>query len=188
MKSKWFIAMPVLLVLLLASCSSYRYYNTQSKNIDFSKYKTYSWLPGLDSLSKSYYNNTIAEENILETVDKELQSFGLQFTEQNPDILFRYKAIVNNTSRTVYAPMWGGWGWGWGWNPYWGMGWGGGVGTERYRAGHIIIEAFDAKTKKLVWQGRGSGEVRNPERAVNQLPDVVSRIMEQYPARTLASK
>ncbi|MCL4637815.1 MAG: DUF4136 domain-containing protein, partial [Olivibacter sp.] len=61
----------------------------------------------------------------------------------------------------------------------WGMG--GAVGRERYRAGHIIIEAIDAKTKKIVWQGRGTGEVRNPEKAVNDLPVVVQNIMKQYP-------
>jgi len=177
MKAKgFFIAVAVLIV---AACSPYKYYTTQSKNNDFTHYRTYAWLPGLDSLSKSYYNNAIAEENIYTTADAALKARGLTMDESNPDLLFRYKAIVNNTSRTVFAPMYGGWGWGWG--PYWGWGMGGTVGRERYRAGHIIIEAIDAKTKKVVWQGRGSGEVRNPENAVNDLPVVVQNIMKQYP-------
>lgn len=179
MKTKWlFMAFAIVIV---AACSPYRYYNAQSKNSDFSNYRTYAWLPGLDSLSKSYYNNAIAEENIYETADAALKAKGLTYDKSNPDLLFRYKAIVNNTSRTVYAPTWGGWGWGWGWNPYWGMGMGGAVGRERFRAGHIIIEAIDAKTNKVVWQARGSGEVRNPEKAVNDLPVVVQNIMKQYP-------
>jgi len=177
MKTKWFLM--VVTVLIIAACSPYQYYNTQSKNSNFAQYKTYAWLPGLDSLSKSYYDNAIAEENIYETADAALKARGLTYDKSNPDLLFRYKAIVNNTSRPVYAPMWGGWGWGWGWSPYWGMG--GVVGRERYRAGHIIIEAIDAKTNKVVWQARGSGEVKNPEKAVNDLPYVVQNIMKQYP-------
>ncbi|MEH6306105.1 DUF4136 domain-containing protein [Olivibacter sp. CPCC 100613] len=179
MKTKWFLL--AMAVMMLAACSPYKYYTTQSKNGAFSQYKTYAWLPGLDSLSKSYYNNSIAQENIYEAADAALKAKGLTYSENNPDLLFRYKAIVNNTSRTVYAPMYGGWGWGWGWGPYWGWGMGGAVGRERYRAGHIIIEAVDAKTKKIVWQGRGSGEVSNPEKAVNDLPVVVQNIMKQYP-------
>ncbi len=182
----------VMVILVAAACSPYNYYNTQSRKADFSQYRTYAWLPGVDSASKSYYNNAIAEENIIETANRELEARGLTHSKENPDLLFRYRAIVNNTSRAVYAPMWGpGWGMGWGWNPWmwhrpWGMGmmgWGGGgaVGTERYRAGHIILEAIDRQTDKVVWQGRGTGEVRNPERAVNQLPQVVTNIMKQYP-------
>ncbi len=179
MKTKHLFFVAALVVL--AACSPYKYYTTQTKHSDFGQYKTYAWLPGLDSLSKSYYDNAIAEENIYETADAALKTKGLVEDKNNPDLYFRYKAIVNNTSRTIYSPMYGGWGWGWG--PYWGWGMGGGgaVGRERYRAGHIIIEAIDAKTNKIVWQGRGSGEVRSPEKAVNDLPVVVQNIMKQYP-------
>ncbi|GAA4797382.1 DUF4136 domain-containing protein [Olivibacter ginsenosidimutans] len=177
MKSRGLLV--ALAVIIVTACSPYKYYTLKSNQGDFSAYKTYAWLPGLDSLSKSYYNNAIAEENIYRSADEALKARGLTRDESNPDLLFRYKAIVNNTSRTVYAPMYGGWGWGWG--PYWGWGMGGAVGRERFRAGHIIIEAIDAKTKKIVWQGRGSGEVRSPERAVNDLPVVVQNIMKQYP-------
>ncbi len=128
----------------------------------------------------------------METANQELEARGLTYSKDNPDLLFRYIAIVNNKSRPMYAPMWGGFGpWGM-WGGPWGMGmwggpwmWGGGwnrpVGTERYRAGHIIIEARDRHSDTVIWQARGTGEVRDPERAINKLPEVVARVMEQYP-------
>lgn len=175
------------LMLIVASCSSYRYHTTKIQGIDFSRYHTYGWLPPVDSLSKSYFNNDIAQSNIMETANQELQARGLTYTKDSPDLLFRYITIVNNKSKPLYAPMYGGfhpWGM-WGYNPWmwggWHMGWNRPIGKERYRAGHIILEARDRQTNTVIWQARGSGEVRNPEDAINKLPDVVARVMEQYP-------
>ncbi|WP_257670448.1 DUF4136 domain-containing protein [Parapedobacter tibetensis] len=186
MKKFVFIVVP--LFILAASCSSYRYHTTKVEATDFSQYRTYGWLSPMDSLSKSYYNNDIAHNNIMETANKELENRGLTYSKENPDLLFRYIAIVNNKSRPMYGGYpyspWGMWGynpwmWGSGWG--WGMGWNRPVGTERYRAGHIIIEAKDRRSNTVIWQARGTGQVRNPEEAITKLPDVVTRVMEQYP-------
>lgn len=181
---------PVL--LLLGACSSYQYHTTRVQQQDFSQYRTYGWLPPVDSLSKSFFDNDIARSNILDLANDEIEARGLSYTQDNPDLLFRYIAIVNNKSRTRYASPymygpymhspwgWGGWG-GWGYHP---MMWHGGsypVGKERFRAGHLIIEAVDRKTNSVVWQARGTGEVRNPERAINSLPKMIQGVMKQFP-------
>lgn len=190
MKKLLIVIIPIM--VLIASCSSYRYHTTKIQGTDFSQYRTYGWLAPSDSLSKSYFDNDIAHSNIMETANQELEARGLTYSKDNPDLLFRYITIVNNKSRPMYAPMWGGFGpWGM-WGGPWGMGmwggpwmWGGGwnrpVGNERYRAGHIIIEARDRKTNTVIWQARGTGEVKDPERAINKLPEVVVRVMKQYP-------
>lgn len=180
------------LMLVLSSCSSQRYNTTRIQNLDFKQYRTYAWLPPVDSLSKNYFTNDIARHNILSTANEQLEKLGLTYTKDNPDILFRYVTIVNNKRRIIYSsPFWGGaWGMGMmGWGP-WGMwggpwGWGGGfhqpVGEEAYRYSHLIIEAIDREKNTVVWQARGSGEVRNPERAINRLPKVVEGIFKKYP-------
>ncbi|EFK59057.1 DUF4136 domain-containing protein [Sphingobacterium spiritivorum] len=176
-------------IIVFASCSSYKYNTTRVQDLDFSQYKTYGWLPPIDSLSKNYYNNDIAKSNIMSTANKEIEARGLTYSKENPDILFRYVTIVNNKSRLVYGSSYWGMGWGWGWGGPWGFyrPWGlyGGysypVGKERYRYSHLIIEAIDRKTNTVVWQARGSNEIDNPETAINKLPKVVSGIMKQYP-------
>lgn len=186
------LILSVLMFSVLGSCSSQKYHTTRIQSKDFTQYKTYGWLAPVDSLSKDYYNNDIAKDNILRTANQELEARGLTYAKENPDILFRYVAIVNNKSRIVYSsPMWGGWGpwgmgfrpWGWGWSP-WGMGFGGfshPVGKERVRYSHIIIEALDRRTNTVVWQARGTGEVDVPEKAINNLPKVISGVMREYP-------
>jgi hypothetical protein len=121
----------------------------------------------------------------METVNDELEVRGLQYSNEDPDLLIRYIAIVNNKKRPIYDNR--GWYGPWGHNPWmWHYGWGYGswnrpVGEERYRAGHIIIEARDRKTNTVVWQARGTGSVSNPERAINKLPEIVSGVMDEFP-------
>lgn len=189
MKKFWLFIGPLL--ILAAACSPYRYHTTRVQSIDFSQYRTYGWLPQVDSLSKSYFNNDIAQYNIMETVNDELELRGLTYDSENPDLLFRYIAIVNNKKKPIYAPggygpwgYYGMWGHPWMWGPGWGYGygaWGRPVGEERYRAGHIILEARDRRTNTVIWQARGSGSIRNPERAINDLPEIVSGVMDEFP-------
>lgn len=174
------------LVMVALSCSSYRYHTTKMTGRDFSQFHTYGWLPPVDSLSKSYFDNDIAQNNIMETANRELEARGLTYTKDNPDLLFRYIAIVNNKSKPLYAPAYGFYPWGmWGYNPWmwggWHMGWNQPAGKALYRAGHIIIEARERKTDAVIWQARGTGEVRTPEDAINKLPEVVAQVMAQYP-------
>lgn len=179
-------------ILTFASCASVQYNTTRVLEKDFSGYKTYGWLPPIDSLSKDYFDNDIAKANILASANKELEQMGLQYSKDNPDILFRYISIVNNKSRAVYGSSYYGWGgpWGyynpWGWYGYgygWGMGYSYPVGKEKFRYAHLIIEATDRATNTVVWQARGSSEIKSPEKSINKLPEVVSGILKQYPVK-----
>jgi len=183
------ILFSALVLLVLASCSSNRYHTTRVQNLDFTQYKTYGWLLPVDSLSKDYFSNDIAKHNIMTTANKEIEDRGLTYTKENPDVLFRYVAIVNNKSRMVYSSYHNGFGWGgpWGWYRPWGYY---GfyspsypVGKERIRYGHLILEAVDRNKKTVIWQARGTTEVDNPEKAISGLPKLIQGIMKQYPLK-----
>jgi len=183
------ILFSAVVLMVIASCSSNRYHTTRVQNLDFEQYKTYGWLPPVDSLSKDYFNNDIAKHNIMTTANQEIEQRGLSYTKENPDVLFRYVAIVNNKSRMVYSSYHNGYGWGgpWGWYRPWGYY---GfyspsypVGKERIRYGHLILEAVDRSKKTVIWQARGTTEVDNPEKAINGLPKLVQGIMNQYPLK-----
>lgn len=187
MKHIWSV-MLVGVLLVFASCSGYKYNTTKVQSLDFSQYKTYGWLPPVDSLSKNYFNNDIARDNIMSTANRELAARGLTYSKENPDVLFRYITIVNNKSRMVYGHS--GWGFGgpWGYySPWWGYGWGMGgsypVAKEKVRYSHLIIEARDRRTNSVVWQARGSGQIKTPEASINKLPEVVQGIFKEYPAK-----
>lgn len=175
-------------ILLLASCSTNKYHTTRKQNLDFGQYKTYGWLPPVDSLSKDYFNNDIAKDNIMSTANREIERRGLTYSKDNPDVLFRYIAIVNNKSRMVYSNNYG---WGWGGPMGWYRPWGFygmyspsyPVGKERVRYAHIIIEAIDRNAKSVIWQARGTNEVNVPEKAINGLPKLIEGVMKQYPLK-----
>lgn len=173
----------VVTLLIAGSCASHSFHTTRLQQTDFTQYKTYGWLSPIDSLSKDYYNNAIAKGNIINTVNLELESRGLTYSKENPDILFRYVALVNNKSRLIYSsPYYGGWGGPWGWyNPWYYGGYSQPVGKERVRYGHIILEAIDRRTDAVIWQARGTGRVDIPEDAINDLPKVIRGIMKEYP-------
>lgn len=175
------------IIWLFVACSSQKYHTTRIVNQDFKQYKTYGWLTPVDSLSKGYYNNDIARANIMETANQELEARGLTYDRDNPDVLFRYIAIVNNRSQNRYAShpfSYGPWGryhpaaWYAYYSHY-------PVGKERYRVGHIIIEARDQQSNTVIWQARGSGRVSSPESATNTLPKVVQGIFNEYPVGVL---
>lgn len=177
--------------LSMAACSSVQYNTTREQSLDFSQYKTYGWLAPIDSLSKNYFTNDIAKNNILNTANTEIEARGLQYSKENPDILFRYITIVNNKSRLVYGTShYYGWGGPWGmYRPWgWGMGYYGGasypIGDEKFRNAHIILEAYDRKTNAVIWQARGSSAIKTPERAINNLPEIVQGIFKKYPIQS----
>lgn len=177
--------------LILASCSSHKFHTTRIDNINFNNFKTYSWLPPVDSLSKDYYSNDIAKSKILNTANEDLEARGLTYTNNDPDLLFRYIAIVNNKSKEVYSSFYYGAGFGWGGPWGWYRPWGGfgfyspsiPIGKERVRYGHIIIEAIDRKTNSVIWQARGTNQVDSPEAAINEIPKMITGIMKEYPVK-----
>lgn len=182
------IIFSALVIMVITSCSSTKYHTTRKQNLDFGQYKTYGWLPPVDSLSKVYYSNDIAKDNILSTANQEIEKRGLRYSKENPDLLFRYVAIVNNKSKMLYSSSYGyGWGGPWGWYRPWGYyGYYSPsvpIAKQRVRYGHIILEAIDRNTKSVIWQARGTQEVDNPEDAVNALPKTIQGIMKQYPIK-----
>ncbi|MFZ4862076.1 DUF4136 domain-containing protein [Sphingobacterium sp. Mn56C] len=188
----FFLFLAAVAFIVLGSCSSRKFHTTRIQSMDFSKFKTYGWLPPVDSLSKDFYNNDIARDNILSTANKTLEQHGLTYSKDNPDILFRYIALVNNKSKLIYSsPYYGGFGWGgpWGWYSPWSFygGFYGGsypVAKERVRYGHLILEAIDRSTNTVIWQARGFSEVSVPEKAINDLPKMVTGVLKEYPFPT----
>jgi hypothetical protein len=69
--------------------------------------------------------------------------------------------------------------------PAWG--WGGGMSTTRYQEydyldGTLVVDVFDAESKKLVWQGVASGTINeNTKNREDRINRVAAAIMDQYP-------
>lgn len=183
MKAIKLAIVPVLALFLFSSCTSVRILSDYDKDANFGTFKTYAYYKtGIDKAQIS----DLDKKRILRAIDSEMNSRG--FVKSNtPDILV--SIFTKEKERVdIYNNYWGGH-YGWGWNPYY---WGGmrGSNVSISTEGSLYIDLIDAKSKELVWQGRGIGTLnntRNIEKKEQRINEFVSQILEAYPPE-MASK
>lgn len=161
-------------IILIISCSPFKVVSDYDKNKDFSQYKTYSLR--LDELGL----NDIDESRVTGELKRQLALKNI-LPADDADLIISVKAthklIRNNyVTPSIHFGSWGRW-------------FGGGMGVSRsvsneYNQGTLIFDFIDAKTGKLVWQGKGSGiRVDSPKSKQDQIPNIIERILKDYPPK-----
>lgn len=188
-----------LLNILLFGCSGYQYYSIQSNKASFNKYRTFAWLPATDS---SRYSNDIVDEKIKDAATAGLEKRGLTLQTNKPDLLVRYTIQVKdlvrayNTPAYVYGPG----------IIYRGVARnrhgryfyysyaapfpvyvGSDIEQVPYREGTLILDLIERRNHQVIWRGYGIGDVDNPERAINDIPEVVEGILNKLPIYPLSA-
>lgn len=186
MKKIKILALPVLALLFLSSCTSVRVLSDYDKNVNFNSYKSYAFYKtGIDKAQIS----DLDKKRVLRAIETEMGVRGFVKSE-NPDILVSI-FTKEREQVDVYTNYWGGGYGGWGWNPYyWGPGYGGNSVTTRTQ-GSLYIDLIDAKNKELVWQGKGVGTLsntKNIEKKEKRIKEFVAEILMQYPPNMVVSK
>jgi len=203
MKKIKILAIPVLVLLFLSSCTSVRVLSDYDRGTNFNSYKSYAFYKtGIDKAQIS----DLDKKRILRAIETEMSAKGF-VKSKNPDVLVsiftkeRSEVDVFNNN-FGWGGGWGGFGWGgFGWGGFgpgfgWGgfgpgIGWGGGSNVSTRTAGSLYIDLIDAKNKELVWQGKGDGTLRNSkkiEKKEMRIKEFVAEIMTQYPPEAMASK
>lgn len=167
-----------MITLFIVSCSSVKVATDYDTKVNFNDYKTFAFYKtGIDKAPIS----DLDKRRIMRAVEAELVAKGMT-KSSNPDILIslftksRERININDVN---YG--WG-WGYGWGWNPWM---WGGAnrLNVNQYTEGTLFLDIIDAKDKKLVWQGIGTGalKITNMEKKEARIKEFVKEIMEKYP-------
>ncbi|MCX2450087.1 DUF4136 domain-containing protein [Pedobacter sp. PLR] len=191
MKKQLFVVLALLATL--TACSPYTYYAVSNKPLN-ATYKTYAWIPEGQSKTSNIYNNDIATDLIVETASQQLNTRGLTLDNAKPDILVRYTAVVNKETRIYNEPV------------YYYSPWRMGPRVSYYRGrsayyysfydpfpiyvgsterrmivkeSSIMIDLIDRRSSKVIWRGWAEGVVNNPEKAINELPQVVTNIFKK---------
>ncbi len=178
----------MLMLLFLSSCSSVQVLSDYDKEANFTEYKSYAFYKtGIDKVQIS----DLDKKRILRAIEAEMSNRGFVKSE-NPDLLV---SIFTKEKEQVdiYNNYWGGYGYyGWGWSPYyWGPGYGGRAYASTRTEGSLYIDLIDAKSKELVWQGKGVGNlgnINNIEKKEQRIREFVSEILMQYPPNQVAVK
>ncbi|MCF6224522.1 MAG: DUF4136 domain-containing protein [Flavobacteriaceae bacterium] len=181
---KMFKLLPILLLFLVASCSSVSVSSDYEKTTDFSVYKTYAFYKkGIDKVEIS----DLDKRRILRAIEAEMHAKGFM-KSKNPDLLVniftksREKIDVYNNNYMGWYPWYYGYGYG-----GFGMGMGYGFGYNNVSTsteGTLFIDLIDANKKELAWQGIGTGILsytNSIEKKEARINEFVAKIMMAYP-------
>ena len=173
----------VLLAILISGCSSVTVISDMDKSVDFSQYKTYSflgWQKDSDQLM-----NEFDKKRLHDAFGAELSQRGLEYVESGGDMAISlFLVISKETSVTAYTNYYGMGGYG-RYNRY-GYGWGGTSRTtyseNDYLKGTLVMDVFDEKSGDQVWQGIATGTVtEQPEKREKSIPKSVGALMAKFP-------
>jgi hypothetical protein len=89
-------------------------------NLDFSKFKTFAFIGGVDQLVRMQLNPEQLNNQVHRAVTRELTAKGLREVrpEENPDLVVRYWANSQKNAQVATSANWGVYG------PYFGYHWG----------------------------------------------------------------
>ena len=157
-------------VFFIFSCSSIYVLSDHDSSINFKSYKTFAYLKsGIDKAQIS----DLDKRRILKSIDSELSSKGLN-KSKDPDLLISFSTkakekIYINTDNLY-----------WNYNPWF-------FSSHRpypinQTEGTLYINLIDAKTKQLIWQGKGRGGLneyfKNRDEKISLF---VSKILNNFP-------
>jgi len=160
-------------VALLASASFAQKVKTDyDRTANFGQYKTYSW-------EAVKTRNQLNIDRIKSAVDAELTAKGFTQVPSGGSLsLVAIEATKNQqTLNTMYSGMGGGW--------RWRGGFGGGNATtyvDNYQVGTLVLDAFDAQSKKLLWRGSASNTLSDKaDKNIKNLNKGVKKMLKDFP-------
>ena len=179
---KRFFVLSIVTLLLAASSVAQDVRYNFDKNADFSKFKTYKWVPIKDADKVS----DLVDKQIKDAVDAELATKGLTKVEgDDANLYIGYQPAVGEEKQfTSYST-------GYGYGPGWGGGWYGGMGTTTTSGststiykGQLDLDMYDSAGHAIVWRGVVSKTIdpkAKPEKQQKNLAKAVKKLLKNYP-------
>jgi hypothetical protein len=149
-------------------------------DLDFSKYKTFAYIGGVEHLVMLQVNPNLIRDNVHEAVARELIKRGLKEVrrDQNPDLMVRY--FANSQSEVNFAAT-GDWG---GFDPfiadYWAYTyelW----NASTTREGSLMIDLIDVKPKQLAWRLYCQQKILNVDKVWPKVNEEIAKGFESFP-------
>ena len=159
------------IVLLAATASFAQQVKTDyDRSTDFSQYKTYSW-------EKVQTQDQLWVGRIKEAVDTALGAKGWTQAPSGGNVSIVAIEMTRNqqTLDTFYNGFGGGW--------RWGGGFGDATTTvQNYKVGTLVVDLFDANTKKLIWRGSSSDTLSDKsDKNIKNLDKGVQKMFNHFP-------
>lgn len=171
----------LLLLALIAGCSQIDHANVDwDTTVDFDQFHTFAWGPTPETSMEG--DSPLMHRRTIQIITETLQEGGLKLVDKNPDLYVTYHTNSREEVR-LHTTHTGGYYGGYGYDPYWGgVGMGSSTTTARaYTKGTLIIDIWDAKTKRAIWRGVAEGTVsEKPEKQAAQIEEAVATIAATF--------
>ena len=166
MKNRITVAVAVLMTTALV--------HAQKVNVDsdpaapFATYKTYAWTGGTPA------PNALSEQRLHASVDGRLAARGLAMNTTAPDVIVATHVTTKERQEVIAT--------GFGYGP-WGFGGGyGGASVQTYVEGTLVLDLYDAKTKKMVWRGIATATASDkPTKNTDKMNKALDKMFEKFP-------
>jgi len=177
----------LLFVLLWAMATNAKMATDFNPNLDFSKYKTFAYTGGVESLVRMQLNPELLNNRIHRAVMRELTARGLREVqpEENPDLVVRYWVEAESNAQVTGTAHWGVYG-----SYYYGY-W-----TVMYTTmstpvthkGLLGIELIDAKARDLAWRLFVSEKIihNDPDKIWKTAEKNIIKAFKNYPPTAVA--
>jgi hypothetical protein len=158
-------------VLLAATASFAQQVKTDfDRSADFNQYKTYSW-------EKVQTQNPLWVDRIKGAVETALSAKGWTQVPSGGNVAIVAIEMSKNqqTLNTFYDGFGGGW--------RWGGGFGDSTTTvDNYKVGTLVVDLFDANSKKLIWRGSASDTLSTKsDKNIKELDKGVQKMFDHFP-------
>lgn len=183
------VLLPVFLISLLAGCSSIQVSQDYDKQVDFSSYHSYLWLPEEDQVkpgaAQLQAQNRLVSQRIETAITRVLAEKGFQpSSNQNTDFYVTYHLELKD--KVASRPMQTTFGFG-------RYGYYSGAMIEfgqpdiyQYEEGQLAIDILNAD-KQLVWRGISRSALDgnlSPEKLTQLINEAVEKNLAQFPPKT----
>jgi hypothetical protein len=169
-----FALMGMMMFLFAGRTSAQQVKTDYDRSANFGQYKTYSW-------EHVKTQDPLYVDRIKNSVNAALAARGWTQVDSGGDVSIVAMEITRNqqTLNTFYD----GFGGGWGWRRFGGGGFGEATTTtETYKVGTLVVDLFDAKTKKLLWRGTSIDTLsNNSDKNIKNLDKGVEKLFKHFP-------
>ena len=172
---------------------------------DFSKYKSYSWLPDQTDVDDEPYNNQIIRNNLKNYFGQSFSQRGYEHNLDTPGVNLKLIIATKRLEKVVVYPPYP-------WPYYYGSYYYGGIYYYPYEFGYyypshpyyyppnyytqkydyveraITLNVFDRKQNKLVWSGTLRGDIYDPDYDNKNLKPIADAIMKNYPVKPIIKR
>lgn len=141
----------------------------------FAKFKTYKWVP----VESAQHLDDLTADQLVGTCNAELAKKGLKKLDDKADLYIAYQVAQGNEKKMSHFDL----------GATYGSGAGatsatGGASTTIVHSGLLVLDMYDAATKKLIWRGVVSNAIAadaKPDKKQKQMDAGIEKLLKDYP-------